>query len=61
MKKIYSPHDAQTEACKNTDKEIWRRIPKDYCSPSIHVTEQGAIGINVGGYVLVKSVEGWHR
>lgn len=44
---------------KNTDKEIWRRIPDDYYSPSIHVTQQGGIGINVGGFVVVKSIEEW--
>jgi hypothetical protein len=45
---------------KNTDREIWRRIPEDYYSPSIHVTAGGAIGINVGGEVIVKTVEQWH-
>ncbi len=45
---------------KNTDKEIWRRISDDYYSPSIHVTEFGDIGINVGGYVLVAPIENWH-
>lgn len=45
---------------KNTDTEIWRRIPDDYYSPSIHVTINGDIGINVGGSVLVAPVERWH-
>jgi hypothetical protein len=45
----------------NTDKEIWRRTPDDYYSPSIHVTENGDIGINVHGWVLVASVEKWHE
>ena len=45
----------------NTDKEIWRQIPDDYYSPSIHVTEQNSIGINVGGTVYVKTIEEWHR
>jgi hypothetical protein len=45
----------------NTDKEIWRKIPDDYYSPSIHVTEAGRIGINVGGHVLVAPIEQWHR
>lgn len=45
----------------NTDKEIWRRVSGDYYSPSIHVTENGDIGINVGGHVLVASVEEWHK
>ena len=48
------------DACKNTDREIWRRKPGDFYSPSIHVTEFNGIGINVGGHVLVSSVEEWH-
>ena len=48
----------------NTDVEIWRGPPDEngdtFYSPSIHVTEKGRIGINVGGTVLVKSVEDWH-
>jgi hypothetical protein len=49
----------------NTDREIWRKGDGDgngmsYYEPSIHVTAQGAIGINVGGNVWVKTVEEWH-
>jgi len=44
---------------KNTDIEIWRKIPDDYYSPAIYVTEQGDIGIKVGGYVLVAPIEKW--
>ena len=53
-------------ACENTDRELWRRDggedrdPDNYYQPSIHVTAQGGIGINVGGTVYVKSVEDWH-
>ena len=49
------------EACENTDVELWRKKEDDYYSPSIHVTNQGGIGINVGGYVLVAPVEKWHH
>ena len=58
------------ETCLNTDKEIWKKIPGDYYSPSIHITEFGGIGINVGakilfrahgGYVLVAPIEKWHK
>lgn len=45
----------------NTDKEIWRRIPEDYYSPSIHVTQSGDIGINVGGFVIEMPIEDWHK
>jgi len=48
------------KGCLNTDKEIWRKIPDDFYSPSIHVTESGGIGINVGGLVYVAPVEKWH-
>ena len=47
--------------CMNTDKELWRKDKDDFYSPSIHVTERGEIGINVGGYVTVASVEDWHE
>jgi 3-oxoacyl-[acyl-carrier-protein] synthase III len=46
---------------KNTDKEIWRKVNDDYYSPSIHVTEQDGIGINISGMVIVKPVEEWYR
>lgn len=49
-----------SEEAQNTDKEIWRKRPDDYYSPSIHVTEAGDIGIGVGGYVLVAPIEYWH-
>ena len=47
--------------CINTDKEIWRKIKDDFYSPSIHITEKGGIGINVGGRVIVLPVEKWHE
>jgi len=46
---------------KNTDRELWRRNPDDYYSPSIHITSSGHIGINVGGHVIVQSIEQWHQ
>ena len=45
---------------QNTVKEIWRQKPDNAFSPSIHVTETGCIGIDVGGHVIVMSVEKWH-
>jgi hypothetical protein len=50
-----------TECTKNTDKEIWRAIPGDYYSDSIHITENGMIGINCGGHVIVSSIRDWHN
>lgn len=45
---------------ENTDKEIWRKKEGDYYSASIHVTKAGGVGIDVGGHVIVMSVEKWH-
>ena len=50
----------QSEAKKNEDKEIWRMAPGDFYAPSIHVTKDGHIGINVGGLVVVMPIEKWH-
>jgi hypothetical protein len=44
----------------NTDKEIWRENPDDYYSPSIHATQNGHIGISVGGRVIVLDIQTWH-
>ena len=49
------------EQCgKNTDTELFREDVGDYYSPSLHVTQSKAIGINVGGNVIVKSLKTWH-
>lgn len=45
----------------NTDRELWREIKGDYYSPSIHVTADGLIGLNVGGMVIVQDVRKWHK
>lgn len=50
-----------TSTAENTDRQLWRAdgiMPGD--GPSIHVTKDGGIGINVGGLVIVKTVEAWH-
>ena len=48
----------------NTDRELWREpkgdLPSDYYADSIHVTEQGGIGINCGGTVYVRTLREWH-
>lgn len=44
---------------KNTDKEIWRQKEGDFYSSSIHVTETGGISIDVGGHVIVMSIDEW--
>ena len=50
----------------NTDRELWRKGGGDgngmsYYEPSIHVTQDERIGINVGGYVFEMLVEEWHQ
>jgi hypothetical protein len=53
------------DGCKNTDRELWREPDKDgkgdFYSDSVHVTQEGGIGINVGGLVFVKSLAEWHK
>jgi len=51
--------DAEKPAM-NTDRELWREPPGDYYADSIHLTEKGGIGINVGGHVIVRTLEQWH-
>lgn len=46
---------------QNTDREIWRERPGDYYADSIHVTETGGIGLNVGGWVMVLPIRTWHK
>ena len=48
-----------TEA-ENTDRELWREND-DHYSPSIHVTEDGAIGMSIGGNVIVLPIRQWHK
>ena len=45
----------------NTDRELWRETDGDYYAPSIHVTTGGGIGIDVGGFVIVKPIRDWHK
>lgn len=49
-----------TDQFENTDRELWRERPDDYYADSVHVTEQGGIGINCGGMVYVKTPREWH-
>lgn len=47
---------------KNTDRELWCGPDEgngSYYADSIHVTEGGGIGINCGGYVIVKPLKEW--
>lgn len=58
-----SPQQAAREinnCAANTDKELWRERVGDFYSPRIHVTQNGHIGIDVGGRVIVLDVHTWH-
>ncbi len=50
-----------SELKENTDRELWREREGDYYADSIHVTAGGAIGINCGGHVIVRTLQEWHR
>ena len=66
MPNVPVDHRPSQQPALNTDRELWRREggeaidPDNYYQPSIHVTKEGHIGINVGGTVYVMSVEDWH-
>jgi hypothetical protein len=45
---------------KNTDRKLWQDPAGGEFADSIHVTETGGIGINVGGRVLVAPIQEWH-
>jgi hypothetical protein len=53
--------DEGLRAALNTDRELWREREGDFYSDSIHVTAQGAIGINCGGTVIVNPLQEWFR
>ena len=46
---------------KNTDKLLWVEDKDDPFSPSIHITEDNGIGINVGGKVIVLPIREIHK
>ena len=52
---------SEAQAVTNNDKELWREIEGDVYSPSIHVTDDGMIGISLGGTVHIKDVRKWHN
>lgn len=47
-------------AMQNTDRELWRETEDDYYAPSLHVTEGGSIGVNVGGTMIIMPIRDWH-
>jgi hypothetical protein len=54
----------EEQAYLNTDRELFREVPEgepmSYYSPSVMVTADNQIGMNVGGRVIVARIEEWH-
>jgi hypothetical protein len=40
---------------------LWREREGDFYADSIHVTQDGKIGMNCGGYVIVMPIRRWHE
>jgi hypothetical protein len=51
--------EGEAKCCLNTNKEIYREKDGDFYSDSIFVTENGGIGFDCGGYVIVKPLRVW--
>jgi len=51
----------ENQACENTDVEILRQHRAGFSEDTLHVTKDGALGINCGGYVIVKPIREWFR
>jgi hypothetical protein len=53
------------KACKNTDRVLYTEPHKDWKDegymPKVFVTKEGAIGMNVGGMVIVKPITEWFK
>ena len=47
---------SEQPAQKNTDREIWREREGDFYSDAIFVTQAGGIGLDCGGYAIVKPI-----
>lgn len=46
---------------QNTDRELWREREGDFYSDRIFVTQNGAIGMDVGGRVITMPIRQWHE
>ena len=60
--------EGEPQAYANTDKEIYRGPSrcefgdKDrFYADSLHITKDGALGINCGGHVRVLPIREWHK
>lgn len=49
----------EPEAAENTDTPLFSEVEDDYYSPSCRMTKGRALGIDVGGTVIVKPLREW--
>ena len=49
----------KSQTCENTDREIWRKVPGDFYSPSISVSADNEIIITVAGKAYQAPVGLW--
>ena len=45
---------------ENTDTHLWPIVSETPYAPSLRITAEGALSINVGSLVIVKPIEEWH-
>ncbi len=49
-------------ACENKDRLLWKQGQEDdITANTIHVTDQGGIGIQCGGHAIVAPLKSWHE
>ncbi|MGD9724511.1 MAG: hypothetical protein AB7U76_25000 [Pirellulales bacterium] len=46
---------------ENTDTHLWPIVSEEQWPDRLHITAQGALGINCGGCVRVKTIRAWHE
>jgi hypothetical protein len=56
----YERRKSMGESGENNYREIWRKNCK-IGSPSIQVTDNGDIGITIGGDLIIAPIEKWHK
>lgn len=56
--------DIRDQPVKNTDRELFREDTGNeagsYYENSVHITQDGHIGMNVDGYIIVQPISAWH-
>lgn len=51
----------EDQTCENTDNHLFYDDDNIGYSSSCHMTKNKTLGINVGGYVIVKTLREWHN